>query len=216
MYENAEALVKNEIDFELKKQIYYCIINGIEIFRDLRINNIEIFDSELSGNILPRIMTFCVDRQFSPDIYVNKKGFESSIKSVNSFKYKVAELRNNKIVLNIAKIKNGKNLPGKANYKLNYAQHNNFKEQQLKLNLDGETNKTIVEPYYGIVTYSVGKDLNIESIELVIPSTDMETYIYKIDIKNEVERFKTVENDRQNQKTLVTLKEEFKKNQIIN
>ena len=44
----------------------------------------------------------------------------------------------------------------------------------------------------------------------------METYIEKIDIKSEVERFKTVQNDTQNEKTLITLKNEFNKSQIIN
>lgn len=44
----------------------------------------------------------------------------------------------------------------------------------------------------------------------------METYIEKIDIKSEVERFKTVQNDIQNEKTLITLKNEFNKSQIIN
>ena len=44
----------------------------------------------------------------------------------------------------------------------------------------------------------------------------METYIEKVDIKSEVERFKTAQNDIQNEKTLITLKNEFNKNQIIN
>ena len=44
----------------------------------------------------------------------------------------------------------------------------------------------------------------------------METYIEKIDIKSEVERLKTVQNDIQNEKTLITLKNEFNKSKIIN
>lgn len=44
----------------------------------------------------------------------------------------------------------------------------------------------------------------------------METYIEKIDIKSEVERFKTIQNDIQNEKTLITLKNEFNRKQIIN
>ena len=134
----------------------------------------------------------------------------------NVFNYKVAELRNKNMVIHIAKTSRGKNLPTKSVYKLKYAQNNNFKQQQLKLDLAEKTNRTTVEPYYGIITYNVGKNLDIESINLVIPATDMETYIEKIDIKSEVERLKTVENDKQNEKTLVTLKNEFKKSQIIN
>ena len=94
MYNNAKELIQNEIDYDLKKQIYYSISNGVEIFKGLKIGNIEIFDNELSSNILSRIMTFCIDRQFSPDIYINKNGFESYIKRVNNFNHKVAEFRN--------------------------------------------------------------------------------------------------------------------------
>ena len=44
----------------------------------------------------------------------------------------------------------------------------------------------------------------------------METCIEKIDIKSDVERFKTVQNDIQNEKTLITLKNEFNKSKIVN
>lgn len=216
MYNNAKELIKREIDYDLKKQIYYSVSNGVEIFKSLKINNIEIFDNELSSNILSRVMTFCIDRQFSPDIYINKNGFESNIKRVNVFNYKVAELRNNNMVIHIAKTKIGKNMPNKSSYKLSYAQNNNFKQQQLKLDLSGNNQKIIEGPYYGIITYSIGENLQIKSINLIIPSPDMESYIEKIDIKSEVERLKTVQNDRQNEKTLVTLKNEIKKSQIIN
>ena len=216
MYNSAKELIENEIDYELKKQIYYSISNGVEIFKELKIGNIEIFDNELSSNILSRIMTFCIDRQFSPDIYVNKNGFESNIKTVNVFNYKVAELRNNNMVIHIAKTTKGRNLPSKSVYKLKYAQNNNFKQQQLKLDLVGNTNKVTIEPYYGIITYNVNQNLEIKAINLIIPASDMETYIEKIDIKSEVERLKTVQNDIQNEKTLITLKNEFNKSKIIN
>lgn len=52
MYSSAKELIQNEIDYELKKQIYYSTSNGVEIFKELKIGNIEIFDNELSSNIL--------------------------------------------------------------------------------------------------------------------------------------------------------------------
>ena len=218
MYNNAKELIQNEIDYDLKKQIYYSISNGVEIFKGLKIGNIEIFDNELSSNILSRIMTFCIDRQFSPDIYINKNGFESYIKRVNNFNHKVAELGNNNMVIHIARITGRKVLPNKSAYRLRYALNNNFKQQQLKLNLDGNTNKVTVGPYYGMITYNIDQDLEIRAINLIIPSSDMNTYIEKVDIKREVERFKTVKNDEQNEKTLITLKNEFNKSKskIIN
>lgn len=99
---------------------------------------------------------------------------------------------------------------------MRYALNNNFKQQQLKLNLDGNTNKVTVGPYYGMITYNIDQDLEIRAINLIIPSSDMNTYIEKVDIKSEVERFKTVQNDEQNEKTLITLKNEFNKSKIIN
>ena len=163
-------------------------------------------------------MTFCIDRQFSPDIYINKNGFESYIKRVNNFNHKVAELGNNNMVIHIARITGRKVLPNKSAYRLRYALNNNFKQQQLKLNLDGNTNKVTVGPYYGMITYNIDQDLEIRAINLIIPSSDMNTYIEKVDIKSEVERFKTVQNDEQNEKTLITLKNEFNKSKskIIN
>lgn len=215
MYNNAKELIEKEIDYELKKQIYYSISNGIEVFKSLEISNIEIFDNDLSSNILPRIMTFCIDRQFSPELYVNKGGFVSNVKIVNMFNHKVAELRNNNMVLHIAKT-NKRILPNISAYKLEYAQNNNFRQQQLKWDLFENTNKITAGPYYGIVTYKVDKNLEIKEINLVIPATDMKTYIEKVDIKGEVERLKTVQNDKQNEKTLVTLKNEIRKSQIVN
>ena len=85
-----------------------------------------------------------------------------------------------------------------------------------ELDLVGNTNKVTVGPYYGIITYNIDQNLEIKAINLIIPASDMETYIEKIDIKSEVERFKTVQNDIQNEKTLITLKNEFNKSQIIN
>ena len=95
-------------------------------------------------------------------------------------------------------------------------QNINFEQQQLKLDLVGNTNKVTVGSYYGIITYNIDQNLEIKAINLIIPASDMETYIEKIDIKSEVERFKTVQNDKQNEKTLITLKNEFNKSQIIN
>ena len=69
-----------------------------------------------------------------------------------------------------------------------------------------------------MITYNIDQDLEIRAINLIIPSSDMNTYIEKVDIKSEVERFKTVKNDEQNEKTLITLKNEFNKSKskIIN
>ena len=69
-----------------------------------------------------------------------------------------------------------------------------------------------------MITYNIDQDLEIRAINLIIPSSDMNTYIEKVDIKSEVERFKTVQNDEQNEKTLITLKNEFNKSKskIIN
>ena len=120
------------------------------------------------------------------------------------------------MVIHIAKTTKGRNLLSKSVYKLKYAQNNNFKQQQLKLDLVGNTNKVTIEPYYGIITYNVDQNLEIKAINLIIPASDMETYIEKIDIKSEVERLKTVQNDIQNEKTLITLKNEFNKSKIIN
>lgn len=119
------------------------------------------------------------------------------------------------MVIHIARITGRKVLPNKSAYRLNYAINNNFRQQQLKLDLVGNTNKVTVGPYYGIITYNIDKDLEIKEINLIIPASDMETYIEKVDIKNEVERLKTVQNDKQNEKTLITLKNEFNKNQTI-
>ena len=83
----------------------------------------------------------------------------------------------------------------------------NFEQQQLKLDLVGNTNKVTVEPYYGIITYNIDQNLEIKAINLIIPASDMETYIEKIDIKSEVERFKSATYFRSRKTTPKKLKE---------
>jgi len=63
---------------------------------------------------------------------------------------------------------------------------------------------------YGIISYSLTKDFNVESIFLVIPNTTFDGYIGDIDIMSEVEKIKSVDTDKQNEKTLITLKEKVK------
>ena len=72
--------------------------------------------------------------------------------------------KNNNMVIHIAKTTKGRNLLSKSVYKLKYAQNNNFKQQQLKLDLVGNTNKVTIEPYYGIITYNVDQNLEIKAI----------------------------------------------------
>lgn len=219
MYKDAKELLNKEIDFGLKKQIYYSIHNGTEVFKEVLGRSIDVFGADLSTNILPRVMTFCIDRQFSPDLYVAKNGFESNTRSVNVFNYKVVELANSNMLLHVAKTKNGILLPNKSKYKLEYSRNNDFGQEQLKLDLgDKHNTKVINSPYYGIIVYSIGRGYEVQSINLIVPNYNMEHYLEKIDIKEEIERLKTVENDRENEKTLVTLKDIVKNNkeEIIN
>lgn len=212
MYKTAKELLNSEIDYDIKKQIYYSINNGLEIYKEIIGKNIDVFGMDLSSNVLPRVMSFCIDAQFSPELYVTKNGFESSIRKVNVFNYKVVELTNSNLILHIAKVRKNKLIPNASKYKLEYAANNNFGYGQLKLDLD-EKNKSKVQnmPYYGFVSYTIGKSYQIEEINLVIPDTNMKNYLSKINIKEEVEKLKTIENDKENEKTLVTLKELVKK-----
>ena len=77
MYSNVDELLKNEITPDFQRQIYYGVQNGTVIFKELLGDNIELFGNSLSSNVLPRIMNFCINRQFSPEIYISKNGFIS-------------------------------------------------------------------------------------------------------------------------------------------
>lgn len=216
MYKDADELIKNEIDNEFMKQVYYGVENGIEIFKELFSNNLAVFGNSLSCNILPRLVSFCINSQFSPEIYVSKSGFKSYTKQTNSFGSTIVVLEKNNLILHVAKVVKGKVLPGTAKYKIELAQNNDFEEIQLKLNLDNsETEKKLINQNYGIISYSLNKDLTIYSIELVIPDQYFSTYLTKINIKEEVEKIKTESTDKQNKKTLVTLKEQIKQNPEI-
>lgn len=216
MYNNADELIKNEIDNEFMKQVYYGIENGIEIYKELLGNNLELFGNSLSSNVLPRLVSFCINSQFSPEVYVSKSGFKSYIKKTNSFGATIVVLEKKNLVLHVTKVSVGNHLPGKAKYKLELAQNNNFDELQLKINLENENSKeNIISQNYGIISYSLNKDYTVSSIELVIPDKYFTNYLSKLNIKEKVEMFKNENTDKQNRKTLITLKEQIKENPEI-
>ena len=211
MYSNVNELLKNEITPDFQRQIYYGVQNGTVIFKELLGDNIELFGNSLSSNVLPKIMNFCINRQFSPEIYISKNGFVSYVKKVNSFGQKIVVLENENLILHVAKVQRGNKLPSEAKYKKALAQNNTFEDGQLQMDLwNKDSNKINVLSNYGIISYSLTKDFNVESIFLVIPNTTCDGYIGDIDIMAEVEKIKSVDTDKQNEKTLITLKEKVK------
>ena len=211
MYSNVDELLRNEITPDFQRQIYYGVQNGTVIFKELLGDNIELFGNSLSSNVLPRIMNFCINRQFSPEIYISKNGFISYVKNVNCFGQKIVVLENENLILHVAKVQIGSKLPSEAKYKKALAQNNTFADGQMQMDLwNKDSNKINDISNYGIISYSLTKDFNVESIFLVIPNTTFDGYIGDIDIMSEVEKIKSVDTDKQNEKTLITLKEKVK------
>lgn len=218
MYKNAVDLLENEISSDFMKQVYYGVQNGTTIFKELIERNPELFSNGLRNNIIPKLVSFCINSQFSPELYISKDGFEAYIQTVNGFGYNVVVLENDNLILHVAKVNKGNKLPSKARYKLALAKNNNFEEGQLQLNLwENGADMAVLGRNYGVISYSLTKDYQVESIYLAIPDSKFESYLADINIKEAVERIKSVENDKQNEKTLVTLKEKLiKEEELLN
>ena len=107
MYKSAKELIKGEVTPELELQIYYSVKNGIEVYKEFERENASLFMGSLRNNVMPRIVTYCIEKQFSPEMYIGKNNFFSQILKVNNFGYEVAEIRNNNIVIHFSKVKNG-------------------------------------------------------------------------------------------------------------
>ena len=210
MFKNATELLESEISLDFMRQIYYGVQNGTTIFKELVERNPELFNNGLSNNIIPKLVSFCINSQFSPEMYVSKDGFLAYIQTVNGFGYNVVVLENENLILHVAKVNRGNKLPSKAKYKLSLAKNNNFEEGQMQLNLwESGNNVAVLGRNYGVISYSLGKDYQVDSIVLAIPNTGFDSYLADVNIKEVVERIKSVDNDKQNEKTLITLKEKL-------
>lgn len=207
MYRSAKELLKGEITPDLELQIYNSVKNGLEVYKEFVMENVSLFYGSLKNNVMPRIMTYCIEKQFSPEMYVGKDEFSSNIVKVNNFGYEVAEIRNKNIVIHFSKVKNGIFKASNAKYKLKYAQNNNFKENQMMI---GEmNNQPIIKEglYYGMVTYGISEQNELKTLNLLIPNSNITTYLENIDIKNLVEKFNIDEHEEENHKKIVSLKE---------
>lgn len=211
MYKSAKELIKGEVTPELELQIYHSVKNGIEVYKEFERENASLFMGSLRNNVMPRIVTYCIEKQFSPEMYIGKNNFFSQILKVNNFGYEVAEIRNNNIVIHFSKVKNGIFKPSNARYKLKYANNNNFIGNQMMI---GEMNsKPIIKEglYYGMVTYGINEQRELKTLNLLIPNSDITTYLENVNIKELAEKFSTVRQEEENHKKIVSLKEDILK-----
>ncbi|CDE14935.1 putative uncharacterized protein [Clostridium sp. CAG:470] len=209
MYKNAKELIEKEITTDLEIQIYKSIKNGIEVYKEFENENSFLFSGSLSNNVMPRIITYCVEKQFSPEMYVSKEGFNSRIIKVNNFGYEVAEIKNDNLVIHFSKVKGGIFKASSAKYKLKYAKNNSFMDNQMII---GEMNNNLTVKdglYYGMVTYSIDESRKLKTLNLLIPNSQITSYLENIDIKKIAEKFNVIEDKEENYKKIVSLKEDI-------
>lgn len=209
-----KKIIDTNISLKVKNSICKTIETGIYIFKELKENNNSLFMTDLSSNITQKLLSYCINRQFAPDMIDNEIKYEVYLKNVNPFGYKIVELKNEKIILHISKSKTL--LPNKAKYKLELAHNNDFNSnQQVMKVFEDKIVKTADSPYYVCITYDLDKLLNIKSVNIVVPNYNMNEIIYSEDIY--ISRFSLVDNiDKEDvEKKVVKIKEELKKTNIL-
>lgn len=78
----------------------------------------------------------------------------------------------------------------------------------------GEMNsKPIIKEglYYGMVTYGINEQRELKTLNLLIPNSDITTYLENVNIKDLAEKFSTVRQEEENHKKIVSLKEDILK-----
>ncbi len=210
-----EKVVKENITLKTKISICKMIERGILVFKRIESDNETLFQTDLASNIMPRLLSYCINRQFAPDMLEDME-YEVYIKNVNSFKYKIVELKNQNIILHVCKSKTL--LPNRAKYKLELASTNIVEENQQVMEIfKNDIIRTKNSPYYGIISYDLDKMNNINSINIVVPNYNMQSVIYSENIYKYLNKFEVLDNNenKEVEKRVVTIKQELKKMNVL-
>lgn len=216
MYKSAEELISKNIPIITRNSICNMIEMGIFVYKGLRKDNELLFSNILGSNINQRLLSYCITRQFGPDMIDKEIQFISSIRSVNTFGYKVVELKNEKLILHISRSKNL--LPNKANYKLDLSSNNDFKSnQQIMQEFENGSIRVFDTPYYAFINYFINKKDELEYVNIVVPNHKMDEVIYSERIYNKNNTLKLMEdiNIDEVEKRIVTIKEEIKHKNVL-
>lgn len=216
MYKNAKELIKANVPIIAKNSICNMIGMGIFVYEGLIKDNELLFSDVLGSNIKQRLLSYCITRQFGPDMIDKEILFNSSIRTVNTFGYKVVELKNDNLVLHISKSK--KLLPNIANYKLDLSSNNDFKSnQQIMKEFENRNIRVSDTPYYAFINYFINNKNELEYVNIVVPNYKMDDIIYSeriYDKTNIVRLMEDINNDEV-EKRIVTIKEEIRHKNVL-
>lgn len=216
MYKNANELINENISTITENSICNMLEIGIVAYKRIIKENELLFNNSLSSNINQRLLAYCVARQFGADMIDSEIPFTSDIRKVNSFGYKVVELKNNMLTLHISKNKNL--LPKKAGYKLDLCLNNDFESnQQVLEEFKDKTVKVVDSPYYGFINYYINRESELEYVNIVIPNYNMSEVIYSKRIFDKNSGIKLIDNidDKEIEKRIVTIKSEIENKNIL-
>lgn len=182
-----EKIIKETITSRVAGELYNLIKIGEKIYYEILHENEELFNSSFENGLKNRLKAVITYKQFDKKYLSDDFSFETTITQVNSFGYKIPELKRGNILLNIFNTKAPHLLPSCSRYKKERA-FNNGKYIQRQVNLDyfsssSNDNKEIFidSPLYALLTYNYcGKN---KFVNIIVPSYDFSSVEYSIDLQ---------------------------------
>lgn len=214
IYNNANELIEDALKMDDLLYVYNIINLGEAVYQDILGMQESTFSSKFFIGVRPRIRTATISTQFEQELLAKEFPFNSTSVEVNSFKYAVPELCNDKVILHIARVQHSYELPSASKYRVKKAILNNFKEKQM-IYTEQDIPKIDNEKYYALITYG-GKE-KIDFINLIVPDMNFKNILGYRDLTNldMMYKNKKVDTEENMIKRRMRLKEEvLKKIQI--
>lgn len=185
LYASAQELLDMELPRSYRAYLLPIVEDGVNVYNQLIGENNIWLNSLILGNIKGRLLSFCVARQFEPDMLSNTFPFTYVAEKVNSFGYRSSNLLKGNVVINIGKACQPNGLPYDSSYRKERCQTNSFPQNSLFMDID-ENNSLFVTsgPYYSFLTYKVIGD-SLASVNLIVPNQNMSGCYVNVDLMSE-------------------------------
>ncbi len=183
----AKEILKETITFDAANELYNLINAGKSLYLEILKENENLFNTSFENGIKRRLKTIITYKQFDKKDLYDNFSFEISITKVNTFGYKIPELRKKNILINVFNTKGPQLLPNVSKYKKDRALYNNYYYVQRQLNLDNffencDKEKLFIDvPLYVLLTYDYCCER--EFTQLIVPSSEFNSIEYSLDLQ---------------------------------
>lgn len=203
-YNSAQELINKEIDSSVRAKLYSAIINGNDVAQEILKSPI-FAGSNITNNIRGRLINYVILHQFEQDILLNKLPFALDIIETNKFGYKNVMLKNDNIMINVARCAGQNNIfPSKAKFRSERCLLNNL--EQNSLFWDFGNGQVKEGPIFVLLAYYTNND-KITRANIIVPDVSMSKPLALCNLMIEPQnRLMLLDNDNK-EKQILKLKE---------